>query len=674
MKYKASDFTLEEKFQLMTGYAHGMQTNGLQGKLPFLWLSDGPNGLRYLDTSTGVMFTRKSISYPAPVVMANSWSTDVLYKTGVGIADECVENDVAVLLAPGVNIKRTPLCGRNLEYYSEDPYLAGMLAKAFIEGVQSKGVGTSLKHFCCNNREFDRMAQNSEVDERSLREIYLRPFEIALTAKPWTVMCSYNPVNGVYMSENKKYLKGLLREELGFDGLIVSDWGAVHNRVKALKATLDLEMPYNAQSERILSEAYAAGQFTEEELDFCVENVLRLCEKFEEAKPLRKKTLSDEQRLSISKAAALEGIVLLKNEGNVLPIQKNARVVIVGDLAESPVYNGGGSSRVENKHKITPLAECLREALPKAQIDMESGQYFTGAQTRDDAVMFMHTFKKAIEKAEAADMAIVVVGNNNAVEIEATDRYTLRLTPLCEEMIKRISAYNRNTVVVIEAGSAIDMRAWIDGVAGVVFAGFGGEAINDALADILSGKVCPSGKLTETFPLSVEDTPSKTELGNSFTERYAEGIMVGYRWYDSRNLDVLFPFGYGLSYAQFEYSDLRLEKQSETDYLLRYKIKNVSNVDGKEVSQVYVQDVFSMVERPKKELVAFSKDLIRAGEEKEITVQLSADSFAYYSVSFDKWYVENGKFKVFVGASSRDIRLEASLVIQLDEATQQSTR
>ncbi len=662
MKYDIKKLTLEEKMKLLTG-KDNWQLETANGKLPQVFLSDGPNGLRMHDVTKPDLPQKKATAMPNIHLLANSWDTELAYLDGATIADDCIENGADVLLAPGVNIKRTPLCGRNFEYFSEDPYLAGMMAKAYIEGVQSKGIGVSVKHFCCNNREYDRFYQTSEVDERTLREIYLPAFEIAAQAKPWTVMCSYNTVNGVWASEHAKNYK-ILREEFGFDGMVVSDWGAVHSGWRAVKAGTDLRMPYHANAYEELKTAYDSGLLTEAEIDTCVDRVLALIDKTQNDKKII--TTTKEQRHENAVKIAKECMVLLKNEDGVLPLKKGMTVALVGGdphtISEFNAMGGGGSAFVETAF----CQECFFEYLPKIAPDIR----FVHTGT------FTHTLWAQMEKmshlrlARGADAAIVFAATGKLDEREGADRVSIRLAIEQEDMILRTAEINPNTVVVLMAGSAIDVSPWIDKVKGVLFAGFAGETGTEAVSDILLGNANPCGKLSETFPLCLEDTPTGAYRGDANINRYTEGLLVGYRHYDTKNLAVAFPFGHGLSYAKFEYSNLKIEKTGETDYAVSYDITNVSSVDGKEISQVYVRDIFSNVFRPDKELKGFAKTALKAGETKRVCVTLHKRSFAFWSTALDKWQVENGEFEILVGASSRDIRLQESVFITLPDNEQ----
>ena len=654
MKYDIKKLTLEEKMKLLTG-KNSWELETANGKLPNVFLSDGPHGLRMWDTEKKE--TKKATAMPNIVVVANSWDKELAYLDGATIADDCIEKGADVLLAPGVNIKRTPLCGRNFEYFSEDPYLAGTLAKAYIEGVQSKGVGTSLKHYCANNREYDRFYQSSEIDERTLREIYLPAFEIAVTAQPWTVMCSYNPINGVWASENKWLLTDILRNEFAFDGVIVSDWGAVHNSWKAVKAGLDLEMPYRDKAYEEIKDGYEKGYLTEEEIDTRVQKILELMEKVESDKKVV--TTTKEERHENAVKVAHGGIVLLKNEDNLLPL-KGGNILLNGTLE---YMGGGGSAFVQTDYKPRSLKEELASALgERARVSVSNFGM--------NSELYLHGARNAYQDAYEKDAVVLCVGNNTHIESESHDRAGIRLSCTQEDLILNTAKVNKNVIVVIFAGSAIDVSPWVDKVKAVLFAGFSGEGTLQAVADIISGKVNPSGKLSETFPLCLADTPTGDTRGDGFVDCYQEGIFVGYRWYDKYEKAVAFPFGHGLSYASFKYSDLEICKKSETDYEVSYTVTNTSRVDGKEVSQVYVRDVFAMVTRPNKELKGFEKTFIKAGESKRVTITLNARSFAYYSIPLKKWYVENGDFEILVGASARDIRLTGKIKIELPENEQ----
>ena len=668
MKYALRDLTLEEKMQLLAG-STWWNLSTANGKLPEVTLTDGPNGLRRAryEMENGKVKNKiyeTATAMPTLSVLANTWNRELAYLDGETIADECIEYGRDVLLAPGVNIKRTPLCGRNFEYFSEDPYLAGTLAASYIEGVQSRGVGTCLKHYCANNREYDRDYQSSEVDERTLREIYLTPFEIALKAKPWSVMCSYNPINGVYASENSYLLNNVLRDELGFDGIVISDWYAVHQSARAHKAGLDLEMPYRPEAYEELRRAYECGYITEEEIDVLAERVLGFIEKITEARKTAKDTMTHEERHANARKIAEEGIVLLKNEDNILPLG-GGKIHVTGPGAKKPTIGGGGSSLVRSEYEPLHLGEEIKKRLgDSASILLDNSIIrYSGKVTAPNRIPYT---------AYEADTVLLCFGTDSTIELEDDDRISIKLPKAMEDLILDTAKVNENIVVVLHSGSAIDTSAWIDKVKGLLYIGYGGEGVQEATADILCGRVSPSGKLAETFPICLEDTPSGTYRGDGFVDRYTEGILVGYRHYDYYEKDVMFPFGHGLSYASFEYGNIKVEKHGETDYTVSLEVKNLSDIPAKETVELYVSDVFSAASRPKKELKGFEKVSLAPGEVKSVSFTLDSRSFAYYNTSLHRWYVENGAFEILVGASSRDIRLKEKITINLpfeDQAT-----
>ena len=659
---KVEELTLAEKLQLLCGKEKTMCLEDLGGKLPRITMSDGPHGLRmFRKDENGKSHAVLATAMPSLSVVANGWSLENAEIDGGIIGDECVENRVDLLLAPGVNIKRNPLCGRNFEYFSEDPFLAGTLAVGYIGGVQKRGVGVSLKHFCANNAETERAMQSSEVDERTLREIYVKPFEIALSAKPWSVMVAYNPINGVYACENAKMLKKILRDELGYDGLTLSDWNAVHSAYKSVRAGLNLRMPYNKDNYDDLKNALEKGYITEEQIDECCARILGFIEKSVSAPKLC--LTKREERHAVAVKVASEGIVLLKNDGRILPLKgdKNQKIAVTGSYSVLPSIGGGGSSKVTPFAKIPYLSDALKERC-SAEIVFEVGVNDLSLSNAKDAYL----------RAYTADIAIVVIGEGADRVYEGGDRETLKLRFEEELFVKEIAKYNDNLIVIIEAGGVVDVSAIEPFAKAIIYTGYAGEGVNEALADILLGITCPSGKLAETFPLSLENSVTKGNIGDGVAVRYSEGVLVGYRYYDKYNLPVRYPFGYGLSYAEFEYSDFEIKKIGETDFAASYKIKNVSDVGGSEVSQLYVREVVPLVERPVRELKGFSKDYLAAGEEKTIELKLDYSSFAFYSAAYDKWLVENGLFEISVGASSRDIKLKKTVTIELPDENQPS--
>ncbi len=655
MKYDVKEFTLEQKIKLLSGRTY-WTTNDIDGKVRSLWFCDGPHGLRKRVDGTTVCAT----AMPSLANLANSWDRESVYLNAQTIADDCIENDVDVLLAPGVNIKRTPLGGRNFEYFSEDPYLAGELAVEFINAVQESGVGTSLKHYCMNNRDFERLFQSNEADERTMREIYLRPFEIAVKkSKPTTIMCAYNLVNGILASENKWLLTDILRDEWGYEGLVVSDWSAVKNAYKSLLAGVDLEMPNNEPSYEILKNALEKGYITEHDIDLHAQRVLDLIEKCDKNKETRKTSFTKAQRYENAINVAKESIVMLKNDG-ILPL-KQGTIMVTGMMVNNPAIGAFGSALVESDNKPKNLCDMLNAQGTEAEFK----EYIIHREERAS----IHC-GGAFDTAFETDAVVICVKGPD--EGEGGDRVRIKLHDTQEDFIINMAKANPNVIVCVYAGSAVDMSAWIDKVKGVILVGLAGVGVHEALAPIITGKLSPSGKLAETFPLCIEDTPASTTLGDGFVDHYKEGLFVGYRYYDKYEKKVLFPFGFGLSYANFTYSNLSIEKQSETDYVVSYDITNNSDIDAKEVSQIYVRDVIARVVRPIKELKGFSKDLIKAGETKRISVKLDKSAFAFYSIPLKDWQVENGNFEIMVGASSQDIRLSGKIKIELPDHTQSS--
>ena len=645
------DLTAEEKLRLIC--AKGFwNTEDIDGKVPSLSVSDGPVGVRKVTTDeNGKQYDLPSVAYPAIQCLANSWSEELVRSMGEALADDCLEKQVDILLAPGVNIKRHPLNGRNFEYFSEDPYLAGTLAKEYIEGLQECGVGACLKHYYANNLEYNRLEQSSDVDERTLREIYLKPFEIACKAKPVSAMCAYNRINGVYASENKKGFR-ILREEFGFDGVILSDWGAVRDRTAAAKAGLDIEFPFDQRNYEKLLADYHAGAISEEEVDACAQRVLDLIVRCKRMSAGKTPKTNVEERLAVAQRIAEEGIVLLKNDG-VLPLKSEQSVAVSGEFAAPSRISkiaGGGSSMVQWRGDPFDIAEKLQKR-------QEGAVVYERAFWEKGIDSFGQKPHRALYHAAKSDVSIICVGTGAEIECEERDRASLRLPVWEEEMILRLAERNENTVVILFAGSAVDMSAWQDRVKGIVLAGFCGERGGDALVRILTGEVNPSGKLAETFPVHFEDTPVCGQFCSPCVAHYGEGLNVGYRYYD-RHGGAVFPFGHGLSYSCFEYADMKVEAQGER-LSVRCGVKNVSERDGKEIVQLYVRPFDPFVYRPEKELKGSQKIAVKAGGEREAVFVLQKDAFAYWSTAVDGWRVDDGLYEILIGASSQDIRLKA---------------
>ena len=627
------------------------ETEDLDGRIGRVKVSDGPVGLRCLAVTDSWANDSiyPSVAYPCYQMLSQTWNPEMAHKMGRAIADDCIDHNVDVLLGPGVNIKRTPLCGRNFEYFSEDPYVAGTFGKAFIEGVQEGHVGTSLKHYCCNNREFSRYWLSSEVDERTLRELYLKPFEIAVQAKPWTVMTSYNLVNGVRMSANKK-LNAVLRDEFGFDGVIVSDWEAVQDPLDTLHADLDLEFPHNAKHAQLMQQYLAEGKVDQEALDKCSGRIVALGEKAKREKALQQIRYSVEERIAISQEVEEEGVVLLKNNG-VLPLKQES--VYVTGLPSQILYHGGGSSAVIPNRPFVPLDAELRNAGFDAYYSESIGKIY-------GANVSMGNLRQACLNSEKADVTIFAVGTGAGAEVEETDRRDITLTPEELAALRSLRKHAKKLVAVVYAGSAVDLREFDELADAVVLAGFGGQNVTQALVNVLTGKVNPSGRLTETYAYSVKDIPSEQTYRDEAVMVYEEKLNVGYRYFATKNVPVLYPFGYGLSYSQFRYSDLQVENQSGI-VTVRVKVENISDRDGKEVVQVYVQEENPAVERPIRELKAFRKVLIKAHETVEVSFELTEEAFAYYSEDLASWIANTGPFRIEICKNANEVLLSRSV-------------
>lgn len=655
--------TLEEKAAMCSGldYWHTVGAENLG--CPSIMLTDGPNGIRKRSKEKTTKEERTSlkgvpaICYPTASATAASWNTELIEEMGRQLGKECLKEEISVILGPGINMKRSPLGGRNFEYFSEDPYLAGEIAAAFINGVQSQGVGTSLKHFCANSQEARRMTINEVVDERTLREIYLTAFEIAVKkSQPWTIMNSYNRLNGTYMSENRRLLTDILRKEWGYEGIVVTDWGAENDIVEGIKAGQNLEMPTsNGLGPAKLVKAVQDGILDEKILDESVDQIIEL--ELKAKKVLGQKYTYDmKEHHEFARKIAEECIVLLKNEENILPLNKEQRVAVIGEMAEIPRYQGAGSSEVN--------ARIIDSGLASITAIAKNVSYAKGYKSKK-AVPNEKLISEAVETARAADVAVVFIGLTDNFESEGFDRNTLKIPESHIKLLERVSAVNQNVVVVISGGAPIEMP-WISNCKALVNGYLTGETTGAAVANVLYGIVNPSGKLAETYPISLEDTPTAGDFPSTsrVIAAHKEGVYIGYRYYDTAKKDVLFPFGFGLSYTSFEYSDIKLSKSSIKDsesVKVSFKIKNIGKVDGAEVAQLYVKDDESTIFRPEKELRAFKKVFLKAGEETEVELELSKRAFAFWNINSDDWYVEGGEFSILVGSSSRDIRLESKL-------------
>lgn len=658
IKELISKMTLEEKAGLCSGldFWHTKPVERLG--VPSVMVSDGPHGLRKQDTAgdhLGINDSIKAVCMPAACATAASFDRELIAHMGEAIGDSCQHEELAVVLGPAVNIKRSPLCGRNFEYFSEDPYLAGEMSASYINGVQSRNVGTSIKHFAANNQEHRRMSSSSNVDERTLREIYFPAFEISVKkAQPWTVMCSYNRLNGTYASEHPWLLTDVLRGEWGFEGYVMSDWGAVSDRVAGVAAGLDLEMPSSGGiNDKKIVEAVRSGKLDEAVVDQAVERILEITYRYlDNAKPETPWDQEADHQLSAQIAA--ECMVLLKNEG-VLPLSKEDDIAFIGEFAKKPRFQGGGSSHI-NSFKTTSAVEAA-EGL---KVTYAQGYSVDKDEATDEMIA------EAVAAAKAAKVAVVFAGLPDAYESEGYDRTHMAMPACQNKLIEAVAAANANTVVVLHNGSPVEMP-WIDKVKGVLEAYLGGQAVGQAVVKILFGDVNPSGHLPETFPVKLSDNPSYLYYGGEGNEAdYREGIFVGYRYYDKKDMEVLFPFGYGLSYTTFACSNLRLSASEITDQetlTATVTVTNTGTCAGKTVVQLYVGDKVSSVLRPVRELKGFEKVALAPGESKDISFVLDKRAFAYWNTELSDWHVETGEFTIEIGQSSRDMEVCGTVTV-----------
>ncbi len=650
--------TLEEKAELCTGkdvwHLNGVERLGI----PSVTLTDGPHGLSLKKPDSNVSENVTATCFPSAVTTACSWDRDLLYRMGQAMGQECLKEKISIILGPGVNMKRSPLCGRNFEYFSEDPLLAGELAASLIGGIQSKGVGTSLKHFAVNSQEKRRLVIDSVVDERALREIYLTAFEIAVKkAQPWTVMTAYNRVGGEYCTENGCLQNKILRDEWGFEGVVVSDWGAVNDRVKGLENGNDLEMPSsNGYNTKKICDAVRNGTLDEKYLDIAADRILTLIEK--SAGALGDYSYDEDEHHCLAAEICASSVVLLKNEDNTLPISKDKTLAVIGEMARAPRYQGEGSSVIVPT-KITDAFDGLLQEGYK--ITFAPG-YFKKQDELNEVMV-----KDACRIASKSDAVLLFIGLTEEYESEGYDRKNMNLPLSHNRLLEEILKVNENVTVVLSGGSPVTMP-WAKRVKAILNGYLGGQASGKAIAEIISGKKNPSGKLAETYPVCESDVPCYSYYpGTGLTAEHREGIYIGYRYYDTAKKDVLFPFGYGLSYTDFDYSDITLseDKIKDTDTLtVTCKVRNIGDRDGAEIVQLYVKDTESTIFRPEKELRDFCKVFLKKGEEKTVSFALSKRAFAYYNININDWHVEAGEFEILIGASSRDIRLKARVEVE----------
>ena len=642
--------TLEEKAAMTTGKNFWETFNIDRLGVKSLFLSDGPSGLRKQAAKADHIGMNPSVPatcFPSAATMANSCDIETEYQVGKALGEEAVSNNVNVLLGPGSCLKRNPLCGRNFEYFSEDPYLSGKMASAFIRGIQSNPVGASLKHFAANNQEERRMVIDTIVDERTLRELYLTAFEIAVKeAKPYTLMSSYNKINGQFANENYHILMDILRKEWGYEGVVVTDWGGDNDRVEGLKCGNDLEMPSSASvSDKEILDAIKTGKIDESILDVCVDRLLELGKK---TKQEEHKSFDRAAHHKIARDAASGAVVLLKNQDNILPLAQKSRLAFIGDFVKNPRYQGAGSS-VVNPTKLDNTFDSLKDEYGFDTVTYAQGYERHGKQNKK-------LISEACRVAENCDTVVLYLGLDEKSEVEGLDRKNLCMPQNQIDLLNAVYNVNKNIVVVLNCGCVIEMP-WIGQVKGLVHAYLSGQAGASAVLDVLFGKVNPSGKLTETYPLHYEDIPSASHFpGHEVSVEYREGLFVGYRYFVTKGKDVLFPFGYGLSYTTFEYSNIKVDGDKVT-----FTLKNTGKADGKEVCQLYIEKEDSAIIRAKRELKGFTKVELKSGESREVTITLDDKAFRYFNTATSRWEVEEGLYKIEIGASSVDIRLSSEV-------------
>lgn len=656
-----SRMTLEEKASLCSG-AEMFATQAIERLgIPAVELADGPHGLRKQEGQKDHLGRNQSVvatCFPAACATGSGWDTELITEMGHALGRICQSKNVQVLLGPGVNIKRSPLCGRNFEYFSEDPYLSGVMGTAYVKAVQAEGIGTSLKHFLANNQENRRRTQNSQMDERTLREIYAPAFEkVIKEAQPWTVMAAYNKVDGTYMTENTRLLRTLLREEWGYEGMVVSDWMAVHDRVAVIKGGCALTMPDNKAGDHLLVEAVQNGTLNEAELDECCAQIIQLALK--SAAGRKEGTAYDfEEAHTLARKIAAECMVLLKNEDQMLPLNPRAKIAVIGKFAESPRYQGAGSSQI-NAYKVPSLLDVTA--------DMENVVYSEGfgmgGKTNPEMLA------AAVETAKNADVAVIVAGLPPVLESEGYDRWIMKL-PVCQnELIEAVCAVQPNTVVVLQNGSPVELP-WKEEPKAILESYLGGEAVSEAIWDVLTGAVNPSGHLAESFPVKYEDNPSYLFWpGEGDDVKYSEGVFVGYRYYTTKNAAVAYPFGHGLSYTTFDYSNLTLDKNTfaaDETLTASVTVTNTGSRAGKALVQLYVEtDIAATgVRRPVRELRAFEKILLQPGESKTIAMKLDKRAFAYWDTSCHNWRIAGGEYQVQICANAQNALLSQSVKVQ----------
>ena len=657
MKHKdiLDQMTLIEKAAIVGGQGEWQTWPIPRLGIPSMYCSDGPHGIRKqagAGDHLGLNESLKATCFPTAATVANSWDVALGEKIGQALGEEAMAEDVHILLGPGMNMKRSPLCGRNFEYFSEDPHLAGKMAAAYVRGIQSKGVRSCIKHFAVNSQEERRMAMDAVVDERTLREIYLTAFEIAIReGKAKALMTSYNEVNGEYANENAHLLLDILRGEWGYDGMVVTDWGGSNDHVKGIKCRSNLEMPNpGLDSARQVIAAIENGTLTKAELDLCVDDLLDAILETTKAAKGHSTEFDIEGHHALAREAAAQCAVLLKNEGKILPLAEGTKVAVIGDFAFKPRYQGAGSSMV-NTTKLESFIEIAQESSALEIVASSAGYQRNGDP--DEALK-----NEAVEAAKQADVVLYFFGLDEMSESEGLDRQHMKLPKVQIELLKALAGANPNIVGILSGGSSIEMD-WDKDLKAVLHGYLTGQAGGGAVYDIITGAVNPSGKLAETYPVSYEDTPAfKYYPAKERTSEYREGLYIGYRYFDTAHVPVKYPFGYGLSYTTFEYTDLKVNAEGAT-----FKITNTGKCDGAEIAQLYISLPGAEVFRPEKELKGFAKVFLKAGETKSVNIAFNDMTFRYWNVGDEAWAVEGGIYKILVGSSSADIRLAADLSV-----------
>lgn len=670
LKYQdiISQMSLEEKCYMFSGKDFWLTRSVERVGIKSIMLADGPHGVRKQEGAgdqLGIHGSLPATCFPTAAAIANSWDASLGEEIGRCIGEEAASQGVGVLLGPGLNVKRNPLCGRNFEYFSEDPYLAGKMAAGYIRGIQENGVSACPKHFAANSQEIRRMASDSVMDERTLREIYLTGFEIAVKeAKAKSIMSSYNRINGVYANENKHLLQEILRDEWGFDGFVVSDWGGSNDHVEGVSAGAHLEMPTTGgDSDEELIQAVKEGKIREELIDKRLDELLDVV--FSAGSAVEKasgKAFDVEAHHRMAEKASEESIVLLKNNDNMLPLKKGTAVALIGDFAETPRYQGAGSSIV-NPTKVDSAKEMIK-GFDLKEAGFEQG--YTREGVENAALQ-----KKAVELAEKAEVVLLYLGLNEISEAEGLERPHMKIPENQISLLEAIEKVNKNIVVVLSAGSSVEMP-WLSKCKALIHGYLCGQAGASAILKAIMGEVNPSGKLSETYPLTYEETPSAPYFpSKQRNAEYREGLFVGYRYFETVGKDVLFPFGYGMSYTTFAYTDLKIEhhkKNMENPATVLFTITNTGKLDGAEVAQIYISATESAVYRPVKELKGFQKIFLKAGESKQVTIPLDDKAFRYFNVKTERFEVEGGEYEIMAGASVADIRLKGRLIMEGTDA------